>query len=110
MVRKLNCWEILCCGREINGANAKELGVCHASTETSADGVNGGINGGRICWSIAGTFGKGEMGTFAEMNPSCMSCEVFRTVQNEETWDKFRLTIPENNTKRPGSQNRQRKK
>jgi hypothetical protein len=53
---KLNCWEFEKCGRQPGGIKVKELGVCPAATEKRAHGINGGINGGRACWAIAGTF------------------------------------------------------
>ena len=92
---KRNCWEILNCGREPNGTNAIKLGVCPASNYISADGLNGGKNGGRICWSIAGSFCGGEkQGTFAQNKFSCMGCEVFRTVQSEEPLTEYKMMKP----------------
>ena len=93
---KLNCWEILKCGREPNGINADELGVCPTSTDVTADGLNGGKNGGRICWAIAGSFcGQHEKaGTFARNKLSCMGCEVFQTVKNEEQIADYKMLKP----------------
>ena len=92
---KKNCWEILNCGRETNGANAIELGVCPASTDVSADGLNEGKNGGRICWAISGTFCGGEkLGTFAQKKISCMGCEVYRTVRSEEPLAEYKMMKP----------------
>jgi hypothetical protein len=96
MGTKTNCWDILHCGREVNGANTHELGVCPASTDTSADGLNGGKNGGRICWAVSGTFCGGErQGTFAQKKVTCMSCEVYKTVRSEEKLNEFRLMKPD---------------
>jgi hypothetical protein len=82
---KLNCWEILKCGREPGGFNTEKLGVCPAAVATDCDGLNGGKNAGRICWAIAGTFCNGKVqGTFAQKQVSCMSCEVFKKVKEEE--------------------------
>jgi len=50
--RKLNCWDFKKCGREPDGENIAECGVCPAATE-------GGDNGGRACWVVAGTSCKG---------------------------------------------------
>lgn len=95
MQTKLNCWEMKSCGREPNGLNVKELGVCPASTDTSSNGLNGGKNAGRICWAVSGTFCGGEVqGSFAQKKMSCMSCEVYRTVQSEETLSNFKLMKP----------------
>ncbi len=55
MSGKQNCWEYNKCGREPSGINTAKLGICPATTNTSANGFNGGKNGGRICWTIAFT-------------------------------------------------------
>lgn len=82
---KSNCWEIKKCGREIDGAKAGELGICPAAEETRADGLNGGTNGGRACWAIAGTFCDGvAQGTFASKLATCIACDFFRQVAAEE--------------------------
>lgn len=83
---KVNCWELKKCGRETGGANADELGVCTAATETRTDGLNSGKNAGRICWSIAGTLCGGKVqGTFASKLLNCLECDVYRIVNDEET-------------------------
>ncbi len=92
---KSNCWVIKKCGREENGTHAADLGVCPAATETSCNGINAGINAGRICWAIAGTFCGGKVqGDFAQKSVSCMSCEVFKQVKTEEGADNFVLLKP----------------
>lgn len=53
--KKLNCWEFKKCGREKDGANTADLGVCPASTETALHGVHDGTNSGRACWVMEGT-------------------------------------------------------
>jgi hypothetical protein len=53
---KKNCWEVKQCGREPGGSKTADMGVCPAAADSSSDGVNGGKNGGRICWALAGTF------------------------------------------------------
>ena len=84
-VPKLNCWEFKKCGREPGGANADELGICPAATDTSSDGINGGKNAGRTCWSVAGTFCGGEVqGTFAQKRTGCLNCDLFEKVLEEE--------------------------
>ena len=83
--KKRNCWEYRYCGRQPGGHKVAELGVCPASTDTSFDGINSGIAGGRICWAVAGTFCGGTVqGTFAEKRESCMDCDFFRQVREEE--------------------------
>lgn len=93
-MKKLNCWEFKKCGREPGGTNIKNLGICPASTEQKARGLNGGKNGGRICWAIAGTFCEGEVqGTFALKKPYCVTCDFYKKVSEEEGED-FRLLKP----------------
>lgn len=90
-----NCWEIKNCGREPGGANAGELGVCPAATDASCSGINSGRNAGRICWAIAGTFCGGKIqGDFAQKSVSCMSCQVFKQVKEEEGPERFILLKP----------------
>ena len=92
---KTNCWEFKKCGREPGGAKSKEMGVCPATTEASCTGMNGGKNAGRICWAIAGTFCGGKVqGDFAQKSVSCMSCDFFKSVKQEEGAEKFNLLRP----------------
>lgn len=86
MVAKLNCWEAISCRREPGGESATEFGVCPAATDTSLHGINGGTNGGRICWAVAGTFCGGEVksGGADERRATCMSCEFFARIIQEE--------------------------
>ena len=77
----MNCWEFKKCGREEGGSKAAELGVCPASTEERVDGANGG----RACWPIVGTFCGGKIqGTFAQKVSSCMECDFYQLVGQEE--------------------------
>ena len=83
--QRLNCWEYKQCGREPNGIKAAELGVCPAAVDSSFDGINRGINGGRVCWAIAGTFCEGELqGAFADKRNSCVKCSFFKMVNSQE--------------------------
>ncbi|MHC4670677.1 MAG: two-CW domain-containing protein [Planctomycetota bacterium] len=85
MPARLNCWEATSCGREPGGANVSEFGLCPATTDTSVDGINGGKNGGRICWTVVGTFCGGEVQSLASKKKlTCLSCEFFsRTIEEE---------------------------
>ncbi|MFC1692903.1 two-CW domain-containing protein [Candidatus Latescibacterota bacterium] len=56
MYKGENCWEFMNCGRQPDGKNEQELGVCPAPQDTSFDVLNRGKNAGRICWAVAGTF------------------------------------------------------
>ena len=82
---KRNCWEVRKCGREPGGEKVHELGVCPAPLEERTDGINGGKNGGRACWAIAGTFCEGKMqGTLAKKLGDCLECDFFKEVVHEE--------------------------
>jgi len=94
MIKKQNCWEFMRCGREPGGKKVKELGVCPAAIDSSANGINSGKNAGRICWAITGTLCGGKVqGTFAEKRFSCMCCDFFKKIKEEEK-DKFCLLKP----------------
>lgn len=101
--RKLNCWEFFGCGRELEKIIVPESGVCRASIDTSANGTNRGINGGRICWAISGTF-KGDKveGHYAKKLLSCRSCKFFRTVRDEEG---VKFVVLNNNTNESMAEN-----
>lgn len=91
---KLNCWEVKKCGRQPGGEKVKELGVCPAALDTSAHGCNQGLNGGRICWAIAGTFCGGVIqGEFAQKQSSCMTCDFYDQVRKEQG-SRFALLKP----------------
>lgn len=81
----MNCWEFMKCGREENGDKSAELGVCPAHTEPRLNGIHGGINAGRACWVVAGTFCGGQVqGTFAEKEHNCLACDFYDLVRREE--------------------------
>ncbi len=85
---KLNCWEFKACGREVGGQKAEELGICPAATERALHGIHKGLNGGRACWSIAGTLCGGEVqGTFAKKMMNCLHCDFLKRVNEEEGRD-----------------------
>jgi hypothetical protein len=71
---KLNCWEYKKCGREVINVKLWECGICPATVETKVDGVNGGKNGGRACWAIAGTL----------CIEDCSKCDFYKLVKEEE--------------------------
>ena len=83
--KPLNCWEVMMCGREKGGKNSAKNGVCPAAADQSFDGINSGKCGGRICWAVAGTFCGGcVQGSFADKRPSCLNCDFYQMVQEEE--------------------------
>ncbi len=84
-MEKRNCWEIKKCGREEGGSKAEKLGVCPAAVDCDLNGLNNGMNAGRICWAKAGTMCDGNVeGLFAKNILSCMGCEVYKIVRSEE--------------------------
>jgi hypothetical protein len=83
-----NCWEVKKCGREPGGVNEKSLGLCIASVMEKTDGLNNGINAGRVCWAVAGTLCGGEVqGTFAKKMATCLQCEFYQLVATDEVFD-----------------------
>jgi CRP-like cAMP-binding protein len=83
--RKINCWEFKKCERQPGGRKAQELGLCPAAADSSFNGINDGQNAGRICWAVAGTCCGGRVqGTFAEKRRSCVTCDFYQHVQEQE--------------------------
>jgi len=83
--KKINCWEYKECGRQPGGEKVEDLGVCPAATDRSFSGINSGKNAGRICWAVAGTCCGGKVqGTFAEKRRSCVTCDFYKHVQEQE--------------------------
>ncbi len=92
---RANCWEILRCGREPGGPNVASNGPCPATMDEAADGINNGTNGGRVCWAISGTFCGDEVdGSQATKLVSCMTCDFFSLVLEEEGQMNFKLLKP----------------
>jgi hypothetical protein len=89
-MRKLNCWDFKQCGR---GPGNEP--VCPAATDAQADGINGGANGGRVCWAIAGTLcGGRQQGTYAVKLETCLRCDFCQTVLREEQAEACEGHIP----------------
>ena len=90
---KICCWEFNKCGREPGGRNAVKMGVCPASIDARLDGINGGINGGRACWSIPGTMCDGKItDTFSAKMGACLDCKFYKRVMKEEQ-ESFQSTL-----------------
>ena len=95
--KKLNCWEVKNCGRELAKKNIKDFEVCPVIQDSKYSNINNGINAGRICWTISGTFCNNKVqGTFAKKILSCLECDFFLQVSQEEK-ENFKMFIPENN-------------
>jgi len=93
--RRANCWEVLKCGREPGGECVDDAGPCPAATDQQANGVNGGSGAGRVCWAVSGTFcGMEVEGTEAQRFISCLSCDFFFQVLQEEGLANFKLLRP----------------
>ncbi len=92
--QRLNCWEFKKCGREPDGRNAAELGVCPASVWEKDERINGGRHGGRICWMLVGTLCGGSVqGSFAQKVGNCAKCDFYQSVRQQEG-SNFRYTLP----------------
>lgn len=90
----LNCWEFKKCGREPGGKNAAALGVCPAAVWEGRKGANHSQHGGRICWALVGTLCGGKVqGTFAGKIGTCLRCEFYRYVYQQEGRN-FRYSLP----------------
>ncbi len=82
---KKNCWEFMNCGRQPGGEKAHEQGVCPAAIDDEYDGTNQGEKAGRACWAIAGTLCGGKaQGTFAAKIETCLNCDFYKKVKDEE--------------------------
>jgi hypothetical protein len=92
-MKKMNCWDFKGCGRQAGGEKVAELGQCEASVKAVADGMNGGQNGGRVCWAVSGTLCGGKVqGVFAAKVTSCIDCNFFKKVLEEEGANLLRLS------------------
>ena len=83
---KVNCWEFKKCGREPDGVNTSELGVCPVSTYEKMNGVHNGVNGGRCCWVFYGACSceAGNPKTFGEHLSICRNCDFYLILSEYE--------------------------
>ncbi len=73
------------CGKGPGENKTDESGECPVTTKVSANGLNRGFNGGRICWVIAGRYnGNNPVCSIAKDLTSCAECEFYRHVAAEE--------------------------
>lgn len=85
---KVNCWDFKKCGREPGGEKTTELGVCPATTLTEANGFLDGVNGGKACVYITGTFCSGVLqGTHKEKEKECAKCDFYKLLKKEHGID-----------------------
>ncbi|MEO5361775.1 MAG: hypothetical protein H7843_15260 [Nitrospirota bacterium] len=80
---KLNCWEFKKCGREPEGVNALQLGICPVTLATTYDGLHDGKNAGRACWAVPFATTDGRM-SFATKIRKCTKCDFHHLVISEE--------------------------
>ncbi len=82
---KYNCWEYMKCGKGPDENKTDPSRTCPAAANNVSDGLNGGRNGGRICWLIAETkcCGEVEHANQNRKNP-CFSCGFRFKVMAEE--------------------------
>ncbi len=79
------CWEFMHCGREPGGSTSESKGVCPVATETILDGINDGVNGGRVCWVVAGApLSAEDLGGAFALDTLCVSCPFLALVMREE--------------------------
>lgn len=94
MDRKQNCWEFKNCGREIGGAKVEEMGLCPSAKREDFNGMNHGVNGGRVCWVVGGTYCGGEVqGTFGMKYGNCKKCDFFQKVKEEEKLTNVQILL-----------------
>ncbi|RTZ96370.1 MAG: hypothetical protein DSY90_10680 [Deltaproteobacteria bacterium] len=85
MSKKINCWEYMQCHREPGGTRVEKSGICPAAAQRAFNGFNRGINAGRACWLVAGTFCRNRcQGSFAEKQSSCRECVFYKKIHLEE--------------------------
>ena len=65
--------------------NVTELGECPAPQDSRLNGLNGGVNAGRMCWLEEKTLCGGTVqGDFGKKLRNCMKCEFLHIVYKEE--------------------------
>ncbi len=80
---KRNCWEFKDCRSKKD---------CPAFSEYRLNGEHGGVNAGRSCWVVAGTFCSEKIqGKFAQEISSCRQCDFYQFVYEEEK-DDFKVS------------------
>ncbi|MCI5212553.1 MAG: hypothetical protein D3910_28050 [Candidatus Electrothrix sp. ATG2] len=79
----LNCWEFMDCGREPNGKNVSQYGVCQVAIETTLNGVHNGKNGGRCCWIIVEySPNNSDLPFCTGTAHECINCDFYKKVFN----------------------------
>jgi len=82
---KCNCWEYMNCGKETAGNGNGNGSVCPIAHDALADTLNGGVNGGRICWIIADMkYNNNIQCSATHHKSSCFSCSFRYKVTMDE--------------------------
>ena len=78
----LNCWEVKNCGREPNGRNVPQDGICPVSVALTVDGIHNGTNGGRCCWVLLRPDSKYDdiVLSCLEKAQECSKCDFYKSV------------------------------
>jgi len=85
MNNKLNCWEFMKCGKGPDSAINNGADICPVASAVIADGLNGGENGGRICWIISENYFKNKIQCSEnKVSHSCYACEFRYLVTMDE--------------------------
>ena len=75
-MNEINCWDYMNCGNGPEGFNSTKSGACPVAKDNKADGLNNGINGGRLCWVIAENSPLDAIKcSELHLKSSCFSCE-----------------------------------
>ncbi|MFC1524666.1 two-CW domain-containing protein [Thermodesulfobacteriota bacterium] len=85
----LNCWEYNHCSGRGECKDEKGCNNCPAYLEHRVNGMNGGINGGRICWFIDGTHCDNSLRidsgkSYVEKFKVCLKCDFNKYVEKQE--------------------------
>jgi len=75
----LNCWDFVQCRQ---GPDSPK--PCAVATDLASDGVNGGRNGGRLCWAVVGSLSGNERPFGCAHNTDCLACDFFHLVKSEQ--------------------------
>jgi hypothetical protein len=79
-MKKKNCWEFKNCGKNEDGSSN-----CPVPRMSMYEGVNGGKNGGRVCWIIADSACDCDVqSTFHHKLKTCSACDFYKAVKEEE--------------------------
>ena len=89
---KINCWEFMGCGLNINRdfIGAAQGPHCPACFDQSRKGMHGGQNAGRACWLVSGTLcGGARQETDRQKHDICIPCDFYALVIDEESGNKI---------------------